>query len=70
MAAYDADPAFGAAYKKVLHERDAASTLWLAKSLEQSGKPDEAKSYYTKIVTDFADTPSAAAAKEAIKRLK
>jgi len=70
VSAYDADPAFVTAYKKAARDKEAAATLWLAKSLEQSGKEDQAKSHYAKIVSEFADTPSAAAAKEAIKRLK
>jgi len=67
---YDADPAFITAYQKAARDKEAASVLWLAKSLEQSGKIDQAKPHYTKITTDFADTPSAKDAKDALKRLK
>ena len=67
---YDADPAFVTAYQKAARDKEAASVLWLAKSLEQSGKLDQAKPHYTKLTTDFADTPSAKDAKDALKRLK
>jgi thiol-disulfide isomerase/thioredoxin len=70
VAAYDADAAFAAEYKKAQRTKDASSTLWLAQSLEKSGKIEQAKTYYAQLVKDFGDTPSAAAAKEALGRLK
>ena len=50
--------------------KEAVGKLTDDKSTENEGKIDQAKTYYAQLVKDFGDTPSAAAAKEALAKLK